>query len=173
MNELIDDTLLFARSSERHAASHVSADVVAELAAFVAARKELGENVTLADPPVAAALAVIESVALRRMLANLTDNAIRYGGSAVLSVAVSAQAVDIEVADRGPGIPETDLERIIAPFERIEPSRGRESGGSGLGLAIVKALAESHGGSFGLANRPGGGAVAKVTLVPAEPEKAA
>ena len=173
MSDLIDDTLLFARSSERRAEGQVSTDVIAELAAFVAARKELKENVTLATPPAPAVLAVIEPVALRRILANLTDNAIRYGGSAALSVSISAQSVSLEVADNGPGIPETDLERIVAPFERIEPSRGREGGGSGLGLAIVRALAESHGGSFGLANRPDGGAVAKVTLLLAETKKPA
>jgi signal transduction histidine kinase len=70
----------------------------------------------------------------------------------------------VEVADRGPGIPEAELERIVAPFERLEPSRGRAEGGSGLGLAIVKALAEHHGGLFGLANRAGGGIVARLTL---------
>jgi two-component system, OmpR family, osmolarity sensor histidine kinase EnvZ len=162
MNALIDDTMLFARSSERGLTSASVSDVAAELLAFAAARREVGENVALAPPP--AASAAIDPVALRRILANLTDNAIRYGGSAEVSASLAGETVMIEVADRGPGVPEGEIDRIIAPFERIEPSRGRAGGGSGLGLAIVKALAEGHGGSFTLANRPGGGVSAKLSL---------
>lgn len=164
MSELIGDTLLFARSAERGEELDAATDVAAEIEGFAQIRKEVGDTVTLATPSARALPAIIAPVALRRILANLTDNAIRYGGSAELSAARQGEEVVIEVADRGPGIPETELERITAPFERLESSRGRDAGGSGLGLAIVKALAEHHGGSFILLNRPGGGIIARVTL---------
>jgi two-component system OmpR family response regulator len=70
----------------------------------------------------------------------------------------------IEVADRGKGIPASDLERVLAPFERLEPSRNRQGGGAGLGLAIVKGLVEMHGGKFSLGNRAEGGAIARIEL---------
>ncbi|MDP3736313.1 MAG: ATP-binding protein [Hyphomonadaceae bacterium] len=164
MSELIGDTLLFARTTEKRDERQARADVVAETIAFAAARKELGEAVIFAPPTAPAAQAVVDPVALRRILANLTDNALRYGAAAELAVSLEPGWVIIEVADRGPGIPDAEIDRILAPFERLEPSRGREEGGSGLGLAIVKALTESHGGIFKLANRPGGGVCAHVSL---------
>lgn len=165
MSELIGDTLLFARATERREEDVPAIDVLPEIRAFVAARKELGEAIALSDPQ-GPMPGIVEPIALRRILANITDNAQRYGaGSPVeLSVARGDGAIVIEVADRGPGIPASELDRLVAPFERLEPSRGRTDGGSGLGLAIVKALAESHGGTFSLANRPGGGAIARVML---------
>jgi signal transduction histidine kinase len=171
MSELIGDTLLFARSAERRDETHSSADVGAELDAFVLTRREIGDAVTRAGGAAGPLIAVIEPVALRRMLANLTDNSIRYGASAELSAVRCGATVVVEVADRGPGIPEEELERIVAPFETLDPARGREAGGSGLGLAIVKALAELHGGTFLLANRPGGGAIARVILRAGEANK--
>lgn len=163
MTHLIGDTLLFARAAEGRDVGGASADIGAEVDAFVAIRRELGEQVSQAGPA-ASAPGVVEPIALRRMLANLTDNALRYGGAAEIFVRQVADTVVIEVMDRGPGVAESELDRLTEPFERLEPSRGRDMGGAGLGLAIVKALAESHGGSFQLSNRPGGGACAQVTL---------
>jgi two-component system osmolarity sensor histidine kinase EnvZ len=168
MSELIGDTLIFARAIERPDAAppstDVATDVAAEVAAFVARRREVGDPVTAEGAPAFALPALIDAVALRRILANLTDNAIRYGRQAEIAVRAEAGGVVLTVADRGPGIPEAELDRIIAPFERLEPSRGRDGGGAGLGLAIVKALVEHQGGALRLANRPGGGLQASVTL---------
>ncbi|MFT4254426.1 MAG: ATP-binding protein, partial [Caulobacter sp.] len=72
--------------------------------------------------------------------------------------------VRIAVLDRGPGLPQAALARIVEPFERGEASRNREAGGAGLGLAIVQALARAHGGRLVLANRAGGGLEAAVLL---------
>lgn len=163
MSELIDDTMLFARAADQPPDDRIITNVAEELASFVKARREMGDAVTL-TPPSALLPAKIAPVALRRMLANLTDNAIRYGKQAELSARASGEAVIVEVADRGPGIPEAELARVVAPFERLEPSRGRLGGGAGLGLAIVNALADLHGGAFTLANRPGGGLIAQVSL---------
>lgn len=102
--------------------------------------------------------------ALRRILTNLTDNAIKFGGAAELSVYREGGAVVIDVLDRGPGIPEDKLESVLQPFVRLEQSRNRETGGSGLGLAIAHQLALAIGGSLTLRNRDGGGLAAQVRL---------
>jgi len=114
------------------------------------------------------ARAACAPLALRRMLDNLVDNAVRYAGRARLRVAALGDEVVLTVEDDGPGVPAHALERLLAPFERMEASRGRQTGGAGLGLAIVKGLAESQGGAFTLENRPEGGLRAEIRL-PAAP----
>ncbi|WP_245983095.1 sensor histidine kinase [Trinickia fusca] len=102
--------------------------------------------------------------ALRRILTNLIDNAIKFGGAAELRVRRERGSVIIEVLDRGAGIPEDKLEAVLQPFVRLENSRSRETGGTGLGLAIAHQLAVAIGGSLQLRNREGGGLAAVVTL---------
>jgi signal transduction histidine kinase len=72
--------------------------------------------------------------------------------------------LEIRICDEGPGIPETELERVFEPFYRLEGSRSRDTGGTGLGLTIAKHIAEAHGGRLTLANRSGGGLEAKLSL---------
>ena len=102
--------------------------------------------------------------ALRRAVANLVDNALRYGREPV-SIRTRSRAAEalIEVMDRGAGIPHGDIERMKLPFTRLEPARGG-TGGSGLGLAIVERVAQSHGGRLELEPREGGGLVARLVL---------
>lgn len=100
--------------------------------------------------------------ALTRLLQNLLDNALRYGGNADIEARVADGWVHIDVADRGPGLPPEDLERMFEPFIRGDPSRGRDSGGTGLGLAIARNLAQAHGGQLSLEARQGGGLVARL-----------
>ena len=94
---------------------------------------------------------------LRRALRNLLENARRYGGDEV-SVAVARQAgfADVQVCDRGPGVPADMRERIFEPFFRL-PGHAERAGGVGLGLALVKQIAERHGGSVRCEARDGGG----------------
>jgi two-component system, OmpR family, sensor histidine kinase CpxA len=86
---------------------------------------------------------------LSRALANVIRNAIRYAGNAG-TITISASEIDdqvrIIVADRGAGVPESDLEKLFDPFYRIETDRSRATGGTGLGLAIVKTCVEACGG---------------------------
>lgn len=167
MGLLLDDTLTFAREATggRGEASG-PLDVGAEVANFVALRRELGEAVEDGSRAVGLA-AECAPVALRRMLANLTDNAVRYGGGARLTAERSDQHIVVRVEDDGPGAPAGALADLTEPFRRLEPSRGRGTGGAGLGLAIVKALAESQGGSLELENRSEGGLRAILRLRPA------
>lgn len=105
-----------------------------------------------------------EPLAFRRILANLIDNAIRYGARARIALGEEDGTVIVSVTDDGPGVPPDLISRVTEPFERIEPSRSRHSGGVGLGLSIVKALAENHGGTIAIENRMTGGLRVAVRL---------
>ena len=103
--------------------------------------------------------------ALRRCLANLMDNARRHGGNQIeVTITDAPDAVRIRVRDRGPGIPESERERVFEPYFRLDPSRAKHTGGSGLGLAIARAIARSHGGDIALSDRDGGGLSVEWTL---------
>ena len=97
------------------------------------------------------------SMALKRAVANLIDNALKYGGAARTALAQDGGQVVITIDDDGPGIPESEFEHVFAPFVRLEASRNRETGGTGLGLSVARAAARAHGGDILLANRPEGG----------------
>ncbi len=75
-----------------------------------------------------------------------------------------AEGVHLMVEDEGPGIPESDRQRVFEPFVRLESSRNEATGGTGLGLTLVKAIAEGHGGAVMLESRPGGGLRARMHL---------
>ena len=111
--------------------------------------------------------AVIETRphALRRIMVNLVDNALKYAGTAEVEIAGKASAgVSISVLDRGPGISEDVLAEVTKPFYRVESSRNRNTGGTGLGLAIALQLAVAIGGSLSLRNREGGGLCVTLNL---------
>ena len=101
---------------------------------------------------------------VRRMFANLVENAVRYGEEAAISASRRPDAVEVCIGDRGPGIPRAFRERVFEPFFRLELSRNRETGGTGLGLAMVRAVLQRHGGAILLEDRPGGGCLVRVTL---------
>lgn len=105
-----------------------------------------------------------DPIALRRMVTNLIDNAVKYGGKARGRVFVDQGVAVLEVDDDGPGVAESELEKVFEPFYRCEASRNRETGGIGLGLAVVRAVARGHGGDVALVNRPGGGLTARAWL---------
>jgi len=103
--------------------------------------------------------------ALKRILGNLVDNALKFGGAAELEVSAQADgAVTIAVLDRGPGIPAESLEAVFEPFVRLEASRNRNTGGTGLGLAIARQLTLAMDAKLSLHNRTGGGLEARLTL---------
>jgi signal transduction histidine kinase len=103
-------------------------------------------------------------VALKRAFTNLVDNAVKYGGRAVVSLMAHPDRVVVQVDDEGPGIPEAELERVFGPFYRLEVSRNRATGGFGLGLTVARSVIAAHGGELVLANRSTAGLRATVSL---------
>ncbi len=106
---------------------------------------------------------------LRRTIDNLLENAHKYTTDPALPVALSfeadaADAVVIEVRDRGVGISEADLERVFEPFFRADRSRARASGGLGLGLALSRRIVEAHRGRLTLVSAVGYGTTARIEL---------
>lgn len=101
--------------------------------------------------------------ALRRCLTNLIANAVKFGTQACV-VVEDGTALVIRVRDDGPGIPESELERVFEPFYRLESSRNRDTGGTGLGLSIARDVVQAHGGTLLLRNLPVRGLEATVTL---------
>lgn len=106
----------------------------------------------------------LRPLAIRRCLANLIDNGLKYGRDVQLRVLDAADSVCVQVDDRGPGIAPDDLARVLEPFYRVEASRNRETGGSGLGLSIARAIAVEHAGTLVLENLSGGGLRAALWL---------
>jgi two-component system, OmpR family, osmolarity sensor histidine kinase EnvZ len=106
----------------------------------------------------------IARMAVRRAIANLVDNALRYAGEPIeIEARTSLEGVAVEVRDRGPGIPPAEVERMKRPFTRLDNARSGASG-AGLGLAIVERVARMHGGTLDLVPRDGGGLVARLSL---------
>jgi signal transduction histidine kinase len=103
-------------------------------------------------------------VSLKRAVRNLIENAVAYGKRARVTVNGSQDHVRMVIDDDGPGIPPEELERVFAPFVRLEGSRSRETGGIGLGMAIARSIVRGHGGDITLENRPEGGLRATVRL---------
>jgi signal transduction histidine kinase len=161
MEAMVGATLDFMRGVENEERVQ-RVDVMALLESLQADARELGGPVEIEG----AARSPYEArpQALKRCLANLVDNAVKYGKSARVLVDDDATRLRICVLDEGPGIPEAELERVFEPFHRLESSRSRESGGTGLGLSIARNIAELHGGTLVLRNREGGGLEAVLTL---------
>lgn len=104
--------------------------------------------------------------ALRRVITNLTDNALKFGHRADIVLSrTGSERVEFSVCDSGPGIPERELQAVLEPFYRLENSRSRHTGGTGLGLAIASQLVGQMNGTLTLSNRPEGGLQATVVLV--------
>lgn len=163
MEHLVREGVAYARSAHGGDEAPVKMDPAAFLESLVFDYQDIGQPVNFSE--MAHGAAMVRPRALRRVLTNLIDNAIKYGGSAEVASCRSAEGVlSITVADRGPGIPDTELENVLQPFHRLEGSRSRDTGGAGLGLAIAVQLMRSIGGDLRLANREGGGLVARVTL---------
>lgn len=127
---------------------------------------EQGQPVTVEDAADDSATPVVlaRPTSLKRVVGNLIGNAVRHGGSARISMAVHGAEFRLAIDDDGPGIPPHQLDAVFQPFYRADTSRGSGTPGSGLGLYIARDLVEREGGRIGLANRPGAGLRATVTL---------
>jgi two-component system, OmpR family, osmolarity sensor histidine kinase EnvZ len=150
MDRLVGNVLDLARGLESEPATEV---MLPELL-NVLAGEESGVVVRCPDIRVRA-----PAMALRRTIGNLLDNACRHGGDAPVDLVaeVRGESVAIGVLDRGPGIPEDQIDTAFEPFVRLDEARSPAKGGAGLGLAIVRQLARMNGWTVDLMPRDGGG----------------
>jgi signal transduction histidine kinase len=159
LDQLIDEILLASRLDLNDAGGLTKQEV--DLTALLAeecarTRAELNaEPLTLQG----------DARLMRRLIRNLLENSVRYGGATLTEVSLNNHKTHIrlEVADRGPGIAEQEREKIFAPFYRL-PTTSEAQGGVGLGLALVKQIAIKHGGNVQCLPREGGGSLFVVTL---------
>jgi signal transduction histidine kinase len=161
MDAMISAALAYARG-EAEVVERKPLDLTALAAAVVADLSETGANVTF--EPGAQILVLGDSVGLRRLLTNLIDNAVKFGGGAALSLGRDDAFAVARVEDRGPGLPQSELERVFEPFYRPDAARSAATGGFGLGLSAARSIARAHGGEITLSNRPGGGLAATTWL---------
>lgn len=163
MSRLIDDSLLAfeAGAPLRH---EELVEISNLLSRETEERRAAGAEITLQlTNAVPAAQILGDPVGLRRLVQNVVENAIKYGGRADIRADVAQDHIEITIDDVGPGIDPAHHESIMEPFVRLERSRNRSTGGAGLGLAIARGVAETHGGSIALNNRAAGGL--RVTII--------
>lgn len=171
LQSLVSDLLALSRIESEETALHMAPldlrrpveDSVRELAANARAK-----NITLApEVPRDPLGAVADAEALRQVVDNLVDNAIKYtpeGGRVDVRLREEAGEAVLEVADTGIGIEPRDQERVFERFYRVDKARSRDLGGTGLGLSIVKHIARAHGGDVSLESVPAQGTTFRVHL---------
>ena len=161
METMIADVLSFIRDSDQ-TGTRERLDLASLVACAVDDRAAMGGAVTLSEDD-SSPVVEAEPVAVRRLIDNLIDNALKYGDAARVSVAVRGDEAVVAVADDGPGLPETELERVFLPFYRYTEDHGESIAGTGLGLAVCRATARAHGGDVRL-YAASQGLVAEMTL---------
>lgn len=161
MNRTLDDILSLARLG-RPSEPPTETDLSALIDAVVDDFRELGHAVDYEDGQ--RLIVRLRPALMRRAVRNLIENAVKYGGGGKVLLTSDAKRVQIEVADRGPGIPPDQLAAVFDPFTRLDPSRNRTTGGVGLGLTLARAIVREAGGDIVLANREGGGISAVIEL---------
>lgn len=171
MIRLLDDALLASRAG----AGELDEELV-EFDRIVQAefedRRAAREAIDLCMSPSAAGATTLgDRLALRRIVANLVDNALKYGHVAHVTLAADRRTIELIVDDEGPGIPSDLREILLEPFVRQETSRNRRTGGAGLGLAVVRNLVEAHGGTVVIGDAPTGGARLAVRLPRFQPAR--
>ncbi|MDN6859304.1 HAMP domain-containing sensor histidine kinase [Pseudomonas sp. CAN2814] len=167
MQHLVREGVAYARSMDGASEAAVKVNLDSFLDSLVLDYQDSGQAVALQGN----SNAVLETRphALRRVLTNLVDNALKFGGSAQVEVERDSQGVVcVRVTDDGPGIPEEELAEVVKPFYRVESSRNRSTGGTGLGLAIAQQLSQALGGTLTLSNRASGGLCVQLELPPAK-----
>jgi signal transduction histidine kinase len=161
---LLDDALLASRAGAGELAEEM-VEIDDIIRAEVADRRSGGARIDYQGGHWEQVPIVLgDRLALRRVVANLADNAIKYGGSAHLRSMIVGKDFLLTVDDEGAGIPPEHRQAMLEPFSRLETSRSRGTGGAGLGLAIARGLTEAHGGALSIQQAPSGGARISVRL---------
>lgn len=165
MDALVGELLESARLHQGQLALRLQTVALRPLIDEALASSELG------DRPIRVEVEELElqgdPARLLRVLRNLLSNVARYtpaGSPLELHGRLQGEEILVEIADRGPGVAEEELERLFEPFFRAEASRSRRTGGLGLGLMLVRQIVEAHGGRAEALNREGGGLCVRVIL---------
>lgn len=163
MEQLVREGVAYARTLHGVTEAQARVDADALIDSVAGDYHDAGHAVTIEGR--AGAPILTRPEALRRILTNVIDNAVKFGSEVTVAVTQRpGEGLVIAVRDRGPGIPEDELARVMEPFYRVENSRNRGTGGTGLGLAIVQQLTQALGGKVWLANREGGGLEVRLVL---------
>jgi len=160
MDNIIHQFLDFVRGTEGEPTQMV--DINTLLQALHDRQARAGRDLVIQLAP--SYVVPIKPLAMQRLLDNLVGNAYAYGrGQVRVASQIHADCIVISVFDNGPGIPETHVEKLLRPFERLDTARSN-AGGSGLGLAIADRIAKLHHGKLELINRPEGGLEARLSI---------
>jgi signal transduction histidine kinase len=163
IERLVREGVTYARTAHGNAEKPTRVDIGSFVGSIVFDYQDTGKAVT--SQKTIDAVVVTRPHALRRIVTNLIDNALKFAGEAEVNVRRTPEGrTCITVLDYGSGIPEDQLEAVLQPFYRLEQSRNRNTGGTGLGLAIAHQLALAIGGSLHLRNRSEGGLAAEIIL---------
>jgi len=162
MQQMVASTLSFIRE-DATSEPQTTVDLGSLLTRVCDDITDAGSDVQLAETP-RWILLDCRPMAFRRALGNVIENAVKYGGSARVSLDVEPEKILIIIDDDGPGIPEDRREDVFQPFFRLEDSRNRETGGTGLGLAVARTIMRAHGGDIRLSNGTGGGLRVKLSM---------
>jgi two-component system osmolarity sensor histidine kinase EnvZ len=164
MNQMISQTLEIARGFDNDDSKAEFVELDKLFSSMVAEYQSDIQQIEWEPGPSCTTLIV--EMALRRVLANLMENAIRYGEGKMVTIQMDCKdnKVNIRIMDRGLGIPQQRREAVFQPFYRLESSRNSQTGGSGLGLAIVRQLCDKYGWIISIDSRQGGGTVISLTI---------
>jgi signal transduction histidine kinase len=166
MEAMLDSVLTYLRG-EGDGEDPRSLDFAALVATLAEANTDVGRNVSYEGPD--HLVLKTRPLSMKRAIGNLVENGLRHGTRVRLQLADLGDHARLRVEDDGPGIPEAELEHVLAPFFRLDDARQRDTGGLGLGLAIVSNAVEREAGSLALSNLPRGGLRAEIRLPMPEP----
>lgn len=160
--ELMLDSLLTYFRGDDHPEKPCLVDVAVLVATVVDDLQDRGFDISYTGPEHCDA--TLRLVEFKRALSNLTNNAVQYGDHATVRMTVDDSVIRILVEDDGPGIPEADMQRVLIPFQRLDPARQRNTSGVGLGIPIAVRAIAAVGGKLLFTNRPEGGLCAQIVL---------
>ncbi len=162
MEQMIASVLTFMREGQSAGPRH-RLDLQSLLEVVVDETVHGGGEATIQDGPALTVFGDVE--ALKRLFTNLIGNAVAYGARAAVMLRREGDEARVEIRDQGPGLPQTELERVFEPFYRADRARNLNAGGMGLGLAISRSIALEHGGNVHLeAAAPGLKAIVRLPL---------
>jgi two-component system osmolarity sensor histidine kinase EnvZ len=164
INRLISETMQISLELEKQEQEQVQTDITNVLDGIIQAARSGGKEIEWVGN--GSCMRKLNPLALRRVVTNLLENAIRYGDAKPVKVELECDdsLLTIRIQDQGSGIPADQRESVFRPFYRLEKSRSTTTGGSGLGLAIVRQLADANDWEVNLQPAFRTGTVALITI---------